>query len=125
MKLYQAKKELERYEDVRGYIQNLLPPGVVIRSVLLCTGKRGAVRGNHHHIKDVHYCYVLSGAIRYFYQTTPLSFLKNIDLKVGDMVESPAGEYHKFVFLERGAFIAMAKEPRLQKNYESDTVRRD
>ena len=120
MKLYQ---NLQIYKDKRGIIQDLLPEGAV-KSVQLITGEKGAERGKHYHKKDVHYCYILSGKIRYFFSFGDEN-PEFIDLKVGDCVANEPLEKHKFVFLAKGSFIAMAIKERSQANYEKDVVRVD
>lgn len=114
---------LEQYKDVRGLIQNVIPDGVVIKSVLYITGKIGAERGNHWHQKDEHYCFVIEGTIRYDYQEKGSNQTKNVILKKGMTVHTPSGEKHRFIFLRPGAFIALATEPRSQDHYEADTKR--
>jgi len=121
MKLYK-NKDVETHSDDRGDLKVLLPEDAVIKSVLLCTGKKGSVRGSHWHKKDTHYCYVTKGKISYEY----MSYKKFIViLKPGDMVFTPIKEKHKFVFLEDGEFIAMATEPRSQESYEEDITREE
>ena len=65
MKLYDA---IETHKDERGVIVDILTREANIKSVLYITGKKGTVRGNHYHMKDSHYCFVVSGKIRYFYK---------------------------------------------------------
>ena len=47
------------YVDERGLIQVLTD--LPISSVLVIRSKKGAVRGNHYHKEDFHYCYLASG----------------------------------------------------------------
>lgn len=112
-----------KYEDERGLIENITPDQQ-IQDILLITGKRGAVRGNHYHKTDQHYCYILRGTIMYEYQT--LDGRKNYkELHAGDMVVNDIQEKHRFTFLTDGAFIAMATKSRKQEDYEEDTVREE
>lgn len=122
MKLFTA----ESYIDKRGIIMNCTPMNPVLRNVMYITGKKGSVRGNHMHKKDIHYCMVIKGVIEYFWKEGNKSGLfESILLNPGDIVLSEAGELHKFKFLTDGVFIAMAREPRTQKSYEEDTIRKD
>lgn len=109
--------------DVRGAITNITPD-VEIRDILYITGKKGAVRGNHYHKKDRHFCYVLSGKIQYEWEDEG-GEKGSLTLVPGDLVVNDILEKHRFIFKTDGAFIAMATEPRNQENYESDTVRVD
>lgn len=123
MKVFAA---LETFTDDRGVIKCLLPDDQHIHSVLYITGKAGAVRANHWHMKDTHYCYVLSGSIEYSYLTPGSSDVRSVTLVPGDVVFTPKKEVHKFTFLTDGVFVAMATEPRSsQESYESDTVRQN
>ena len=112
----------DKFVDHRGLIANIFPSRVCIASILYITGITGAKRGNHYHVKDEHYCYVTEGSINYGWideegkKQTAL-------LEPGDMVYTPAGERHQFIFLTAGAFIAMATESREQEHYEEDTIR--
>lgn len=118
------RDDLERYTDERGYIHAMLPDGVNIKSALFITGKRGSKRGNHIHKVDTHYCYVVSGLIIYKYRVNKDS-LEDIfvTLYPGDMVYTPTGEPHVFIFEEDSVFIALATEARDQKTYENDITR--
>jgi len=112
----------DKFVDQRGLIANIFPSGVHIRSILYITGIAGAERGNHYHIKDEHYCYVSEGSIKYGWINENGAEQSTL-LEPGDMVYTPAGERHKFIFLTTGAFIALATESREQAHYEEDTVR--
>lgn len=117
---------LDVFTDERGEIRALLPDDIHIHSVLYITGKAGAIRANHVHKKDTHYCYILKGELEYIWKNENEPDDKtyhSIILKEGTVVFTPAGEKHKFVFLTDGVFVAMATEPRDQKDYESDTTR--
>lgn len=115
---------LGKHEDERGVILDCLPEGTHIHSVLYITGKKGAIRANHWHKKDTHYCYVVDGILRYSHKTDK-GEVKSVVLGVGSCVYTPTKEVHKFEFLEDGAFIAMATEPRSEESYEADTIREE
>ncbi|SRR5258708_21842454 len=112
----------DKFVDQRGLIVSIFPLGVHIASILYVTGTIGAVRGNHYHIKDEHYCYVIEGSINYSWINEDGEKQSTL-LEPGDMVYTPAGEKHQFIFLTAGAFIAMATESREQAHYEEDTIR--
>lgn len=111
-----------KYADERGIIENITPP-VQIKDILYITGKKGAIRGNHYHKKDIHYCYVIDGQIKYAWQDYGSTKTKEKILNPGDIVVNGKMEKHRFEFLTDGAFIAMATESRAQESYEADTVR--
>ena len=110
------------FRDKRGKIVNITPD-LKIKDILYITGVTGAIRGNHHHKTDFHYCYVTQGEIQYEWESADGK--GSVKLKAGDMVFSPAGEKHRFIFLSDGAFISLAKNERSTENYEGDTVREE
>lgn len=121
--------------DVRGAITKILDDGKTnIKSILLITSQKGAVRANHYHKKDTHYCYFLSGSMEYYEKPTrPVrngvsngaegGGIETVILKAGDMVFTPAMHLHAMKFLEDSVFLALATESRSQEEYESDTVK--
>lgn len=125
MQIFRAKNNII-HEDGRGIISALLEGKTIknIRDVLFITGKEGAIRGNHWHKKDTHYCIVLSGKIEYRWGTPEGEAAHQAAiLEQGDMVFTPAGEVHRFRFVTEGSFVAMATEYRDQESYEKDTIR--
>ncbi len=112
----------DKFVDQRGLITNIFPSGVQIRSILYITGTPGAVRGNHYHIKDEHYCFIVEGSIEYGWINENGEKQSTL-LVPGDMVHTPTGERHQFIFVTAGAFIALATESREQEHYEEDTIR--
>lgn len=116
-------KGLDSYKDARGAINSLLPEGATIKSALHITGNKGAVRGNHWHKKDTHYCYVVEGIIRYDYIESRGDKIKRVTLKPGSLIYTPTIERHRFTFITGGSFLALATEVRSQKAYEKEIVR--
>jgi len=108
--------------DARGVIQPLL--GLPVRDVALISSKKGAVRANHYHRTDWHYCYVLSGSLEYLHR--PVSSNQPPEVQIitaGQMFYTPAMLEHAMRFLEDTQFIVMSGNPRDQQTYESDIVR--
>src|SRR5581483_325764 len=121
MQLFKA----DYYTDHRGDIINAMPFKANIQNVMYITGKEGAVRGNHVHKKDMHYCLVIEGTILYEWVEKGEEKVNSIPLEAGDIVLSETGEKHRFVFKTDGVFLALATEPRTHESYESDTIRQD
>lgn len=113
-----------RYIDSRGIIINITPE-TPIGDILYISGKKGAIRGNHYHKTDTHHCFCISGSIKYSEQNLETHEIVEMTLYPGDMALTESGVLHKFEFLEDGAFIAIAKNPRQQAQYEEDTVREE
>ena len=110
------------YKDKRGAIQPLVNGG--FESAQLITCKKGAVRANHYHKSDWHYCYMVYGSMRYYTRPTgsdqdPVWML----VSAGQTIYTPPMEDHAMEFLEDSAFINFAGRPRDQDDYEDDLVR--
>ena len=118
----QILKVGDTFVDQRGSIVNILPSEVHIASVLYITGNAGAVRGNHYHLEDEHYCYIVEGSVQYGW-IDEHGEKQYALLESGDIVYTPARERHQFIFLTAGAFVAMATKAREQEHYEEDTIR--
>ena len=83
------------YVDERGEIKEILT--APIRTVLLITAKKGSVRANHYHKKDVHWTYVISGSMEYYEKHRRLEMAV---VKAGKSVFSPSGTPHAMRLLE-------------------------
>jgi quercetin dioxygenase-like cupin family protein len=108
--------------DDRGSIQPLLER--LMRSAQLITSKKGAVRANHYHKTDWHYCYLITGSMEYYERpvdakTPPKKFL----VKAGQMVFTPPLAEHAMKFLEDSTWLTLSRNPRDQEAYEKDVVR--
>jgi len=112
------------YVDPRGEILNLLD--LPIGSVSLITSVKGAVRANHYHKTDWHYCWMQKGSMDYYYRPigakTPAKYIR---VEEGKMVYTPSMEEHAMVFTSDATMWCFAGNPRTSKDYESDTVRVD
>ena len=110
------------FEDTRGSIQPLV--GVATNDVALVTSRKGAVRANHYHKTDWHYCYVLSGSIEYHHRPAGSLEPPRIDvITSGQMFYTPPLVEHAMRFLDDTQFIVMSGNPRDRESYESDVVR--
>ena len=110
------------FVDARGVIQNLVEAGM--RMAVVITSKKGAVRANHYHKTDWHYCYVLSGSIEYFHrpvgsQAAPERML----IQTGQLFFTPPMVEHAMRFPEDTVFLTLSRNARDHASYESDLVR--
>ena len=110
------------YTDARGAIQPLVSGGFESSQLISC--KKGAVRANHYHKHDWHYCYMVYGSMRYYSRPTgstesPVWTL----VSAGQIVYTPPMEDHAMEFLEDSAFVNFSGKPRDQAGYEDDLVR--
>ena len=119
------REVVEKYSDARGDLVKLLDGD--IKSSLLITSKKGSVRANHYHKKDHHYCYVVSGEIKYL--TRPVGASEGFDLYTIEpekMFYTPEQLEHLMIFSKDTVFLTFSKKSfRSQKEYEDDLVRVD
>lgn len=110
------------FTDSRGSLHNILD--TPIRSVIYVTSRLGAVRANHYHQDDWHYCYLVSGEMLYYHRavgdTNPPA---EVRVAPGDMIYTPPLVEHAMKFLADSTFIAFGGQPRDQESYEADLVR--
>lgn len=108
--------------DDRGAIRPLIER--MMRSAVLIETKKGALRANHYHKTDWHYCYVLSGAIDYYHRPTGSSETpQHLLVKTGQMMFTPPMVDHAMQFPEDTVFLTLSRNPRDQDAYEADVVR--
>ena len=113
------------FVDQRGEIFKLLDDGeTIIKSVLLITCNKGAIRANHYHRKDTHWVYMLSGSMEYTEAAVDgKGYKETVLVKKGDLVYTPSTVAHAMRFLEDSVFLTLSTESRHQDAYEDDTVR--
>jgi dTDP-4-dehydrorhamnose 3,5-epimerase-like enzyme len=110
------------FEDERGAIQPIVEGD--FNTVQIITSKAGSVRANHYHKTDWHYCYMVSGCMKYHHRPagseTPPEWLL---VSAGQTVFTPPLVEHAMEFLEDSAFLNITRNPRDQAHYEEDLVR--
>ena len=110
------------FVDSRGDLQVLLNRD--IKSAVLITSIKGSLRANHYHKKDWHYCFVMSGSIKYYFRPTgSTDDPKYVLIEAGQMFFTPPMVDHAMVFPEDVVFIALSGSSREQDSYEDDLVR--
>ena len=117
------KKIKPFFKDTRGEMSHLIDKNVTINSAVLITCKKGSIRANHYHKKDIHYCYLLEGKMNYYYKSKEGEKIKKKIVHKGEMVSTPVNEMHAMEFPEDSVFIALTTEKRSEDEYEEDTVR--
>jgi len=109
------------FSDERGHIFDIVDHET-INAVTLITFKKGAVRGNHHHMKTVQWNYLISGKVllrtRKSGQETVDTIMAPRDLNVTGPDES-----HALLALEDSEMMFFTKGPRGGTEYENDTFR--
>ncbi len=112
----------ESFVDARGEILNLLD--VPFASAAVITSVKGAVRANHYHKTDYHYCWLQRGGLIYAHRPVgqrraPRQWV----IKPGQLFYTPPMYEHVMIFTEDSVLFAFARNNRETANYESDTVR--
>ncbi len=108
--------------DLRGSIQPLVDS--IMKSAVMIHSKAGSLRANHYHKTDWHYCYVISGKIKYYHKE--LNSNKAPELLIvekGKMVFTPPLVEHCMKFPEDTLFLTLSRNPRDQETYELDVIR--
>jgi quercetin dioxygenase-like cupin family protein len=110
------------FVDVRGSIQPLVD--LPMESAVLIHSKKGAVRANHYHQTDWHFCYVLSGSIEYLHRPTGSKGKpKTLFVREGELFFTPPMVDHQMIFPEDASFLVLGRNSRAQPVYEADVVR--
>jgi len=109
------------FEDERGMIANILEEP--ISHVALITSKKGSIRANHYHPKQIQYIYLISGSYE--------SASKNLDqedsqvekviVKPGDLIITPPMIAHAMRFLEDSVMLNLTTGHRDTKNFSEHT----
>lgn len=110
------------FVDARGEIKNLID--LPFASAAVITSGKGAVRGNHFHKTDYHYCWLQSGEMIY-YQRPAGSKRKPTRtlIKAGQLFYSPPRYEHAMHFTKKSVMFVFARNNRTMSHYEADTVR--
>ena len=111
------------FVDERGEILNLVDD-VAFTSASVIKSKAGAVRGNHYHKTDFHYCWLQSGGMIYYHRpvgsTAPA---QQWMIKAGQMFYTPPLYEHTMQFTEDSVFFVFARNNRFMADYEADIIR--
>ena len=108
--------------DERGAIQPLVDRKML--SALMISSTQGALRANHYHRTDWHYCYVLDGSIEYLHRPTgSRAKPKRVFVKEGELFFTPPMVDHQMIFPEKATFLVLSRNSREQEVYEADVVR--
>lgn len=123
MNLEILQPKLPSFTDDRGAIDTIVE-GHAFSSVLKITSKKGAIRANHYHKEDYHFCVLESGKMEYYErpvgdQGKPTC----VTITPGQVFYTKPMVEHAMKFLEDSVFWCFSKKSRKQENYESDTVR--
>ena len=114
----------EGYKDERGVIQPLCDLNMKSASIIVT--KPNSWRANHYHKKDWHFIYVLKGTFEYFFKKTNSDEkIQKKVVKKGELLFTGPLVDHAMLYTEETEILVLSKNPRDQKTYEEDTVRKD
>lgn len=110
------------FVDERGAIQNLVD--APLGSALVITSKQGAIRGNHYHKTDFHYCWLQRGRMVYAHRLAgSREAYQRWVIGPGQLCYTPPMYEHIMEFTEESVIFAVARNSRTMADYEQDTVR--
>src|SRR5260221_10659080 len=110
------------FVDERGAIQNLAEGA--FGSALVITSRAGAIRANHYHKTDYHYCWMQSGRVIYYERPVGSTAAPEaITIGPGQVFYTPPMHEHAMRFLEESVMLCFARNSRAMEHYEADTVR--
>ena len=108
--------------DDRGEILNLVDAPFTSAARIISV--KGAVRGNHYHKTDYHYCWVQTGQLVYMHRSAGSTAPpERWTIKAGQMFYTPPMYEHAMHFTEATVWFVFAKNSREMANYEADTIR--
>ena len=112
----------EPFVDARGEIRNLLEAPFASAAVI--TSVKGAVRGNHYHKTDYHYCWLQRGEMVYLHRPAGTAGpAQRWTIKAGQMFYTPPMVEHAMRFTADSVMFVFAKNSREMANYQADIVR--
>ena len=110
------------FVDGRGQIRNLIDAPFTSAAVI--TSKKGAIRGDHYHKTDYHYCWLQRGRMLYYQrrvgETAPA---RRWVITAGQLFYTPPRHEHAMHFTEDSVLLVFAKNNREMAHYEADTIR--
>ncbi len=112
----------KQFADARGTILPLADEDM--KSAVLISSQKGAIRANHYHKTDWHYCYVVTGSIDYYHRPVGSTAApKHCRVATGQVFFTPPMVEHTMCFPEDTVFICLGRNSREQHVYEADVVR--
>ena len=110
------------FVDERGEILNLID--APFTSAAMITSVAGAIRGNHYHKTDYHYCWLQRGGMVYLHRPAGSAApAQRWTIKPGQMFYTPPMFEHAMHFTADSVLLVFARNNREMVNYEADTIR--
>ena len=116
-----VKKVRPAFKDKRGEIANILDQKISHAAII--TSKKGSVRANHYHPKQIQYEYLISGS----YESVSKNLRKKnsgnerIIVKPGDLVITPPMVAHAMRFIKDSVMLNFTTGKQESKNFSEHT----
>ena len=116
------KMETLNYDN-RGSIDKIIEDKR-IQSVILIESVKGAIRANHYHKTDWHYCFLLKGSMEYYEKSVANpGDPEMMIIRSGEGVYTGPLVYHAVRFLEDSTMLTLSPKERNRIDYENDLIR--
>lgn len=110
----------EGFLDERGKI---LPIVDDFANVQMIYSNKGAVRANHYHKADSHYCYLITGKVEYFWRNHDEDSIQKEIFVAGDLFLTGPNIDHQMVFTEDSIMVVVSEFKRDALSYDADIVK--
>jgi dTDP-4-dehydrorhamnose 3,5-epimerase-like enzyme len=110
------------FKDDRGLI---LPIIHDFANVQMIYSNKGAVRANHYHKSDSHYCYMVSGSVRYLWRNHGEETIHEEYFNKGQMFLTGPMIDHEMIFQEDSVMVVVSEHERDAATYDEDIVKID
>lgn len=108
------------FEDLRGKI---LPIIHDFANVQMIYSRKGAVRANHYHKTDSHYCYMVDGFVRYLWRNHGEDTIHEETFGPGQMFLTGPNIDHEMIFQEDSVMVVVSEHKRDAATYDEDIVK--
>jgi quercetin dioxygenase-like cupin family protein len=110
----------EGFLDGRGKI---LPIVDDFANVQVIHSNKGAVRANHYHKTDSHYCYLITGKVEYYWRNHGEDKIQNEAFVAGELFLTGPNIDHQMVFQEDSIMVVVSEFKRDAVSYDADIVK--
>lgn len=108
------------FTDSRGLI---LPIVHDVANVQMIYSNKGAIRANHYHKTDSHYCYMVKGSVRYLWRNHGESKIHEEYFGPGEMFLTGPNIDHEMIFQEESDMVVISEHKRDALTYDEDIVK--
>jgi len=110
----------EGFTDDRGLI---LPIVHDFANVQMIYSYKGAIRANHYHKTDSHYCYMVTGKVRYLWRNHGEDTIHEEYFTKGQIFLTGPNIDHEMIFEEDSVMVVVSEHKRDASTYDEDIVK--